>query len=118
MKFLIDANLPFKLAIALRAQGFDTLHTDDLPKKERTTDKEIREIAILQNRVVITKDFDFLDSQILNNIPEKLLMVTTGNITNKRLLDIVEKNFESIVGLFEFYDLIEINNIEIIVHEK
>jgi predicted nuclease of predicted toxin-antitoxin system len=29
MKFLIDANLPFKLAIHLKGNGFDVLHTDE-----------------------------------------------------------------------------------------
>jgi predicted nuclease of predicted toxin-antitoxin system len=38
MKFLVDANLPFKLASNLKDKGFDTLHTDNLPNKERTTD--------------------------------------------------------------------------------
>lgn len=33
MKFFIDANLPFKLALALKAKGYDVLHTDDLPDK-------------------------------------------------------------------------------------
>lgn len=37
MKFFADANLPYKLAIWLRQLGFDALHTDDLPDKERTS---------------------------------------------------------------------------------
>ncbi len=45
MRFFVDANLPFKFALNLRNRGFDTLHTDDLPNKERTTDNEIREIT-------------------------------------------------------------------------
>jgi len=59
MKFLIDAKLPFKLATNLRSKGFDILHTDELPNQERTTDREIRQISIEQNRIVITKDSDF-----------------------------------------------------------
>ncbi len=82
MKFLVDANLPFRLAQGLRKKGFDTLHTDDLPNKERTTDKEIRSVPMKQDRIVITKDTDFLDSHIIQGIPNKLLLVTTGNIVN------------------------------------
>lgn len=82
MKFLIDANLHFKLAKALAQKGFDIIHTDNLPNKEKTTDKEIREFAAEQNRIIITKDSDFLDSHLLLNNPSKLLLVTTGNITN------------------------------------
>lgn len=118
MKFLIDANLPFKLAHILKEQDFDVLHTDDLPNKERTTDKEIRKFVFDQNRIVITKDSDFLDSHLIKNIPSKLLLVTTGNITNNELLSLFKKNFETIVKLFESYNLIEFDTKQIIGHEK
>jgi predicted nuclease of predicted toxin-antitoxin system len=61
MRFFIDANLPQKLALNLRAKGYDAFHTDDLPNKERTTDEEIRKFAMEQERIVITKDSDFLN---------------------------------------------------------
>ena len=56
MKFFVDANLPYRLALRLRQLGFDAIHTDDLPNKERTTDNEIRQISIDQDRVVLIKD--------------------------------------------------------------
>lgn len=62
MKFLIDANLPYKLKKLFVDKKLDVIHTDDLPNKERTTDKEIRNICEEYNRIVITKDIDFLDS--------------------------------------------------------
>jgi len=118
MRFLIDANLPFKLAQTLKDKGYDVIHTDDLPNKERTTDKEIRKIAIDQNYTIISKDSDFLDSHLLQRIPTKLLFVATGNIINKDLIDLFNKNFEAINILFDSYDLIELNNKQIIGHEK
>jgi predicted nuclease of predicted toxin-antitoxin system len=118
MKFLIDANLSFKLASALRSRGYDVLHTDDLPDKERTSDKKIREVSVRQNRTIISKDSDFLDSLLISGVPSKLLLVTTGNIINKELLLLFEKYFDSIVQLFDLYDLIELDNLQIIVHEK
>jgi predicted nuclease of predicted toxin-antitoxin system len=118
MKFIVDANLPFKLAIRLRQLGFDVIHTDNLPNKEKTSDKEIRQVSIEQNRVVITKDSDFLDSHLIQGIPSRLIFVTTGNIANRDLLNIIEKYFETMIKLLEIYDLIEINNVEIIGHEK
>ena len=59
MKFLIDANLSFKLSKFLKNKGYDVIHTDNLPNKERTTDNDIRRFAIDQNRIIITKDIDF-----------------------------------------------------------
>jgi predicted nuclease of predicted toxin-antitoxin system len=118
MKFLIDANLPFRLSKALKAKGYDILHTDDLPNKERTTDKEIRKISVEQDRIVITKDSDFLDSHVIQGVPSKLLLVTTGNIVNKELIDLFDKYFETTIQLFDTYDLIELNNEQIIGHER
>ena len=118
MKFLVDANLPFRLALYLISKGYDVIHTDNLPFKERTTDKEIRKIAVEQDRIIITKDSDFLDSHLIQGIPGKLFFVTTGNITNKELLVLFENYFESVVQLLEIYDLIELNDDQLIVHEK
>ncbi len=116
MKFLLDANLPFKLAKFLNAKGFDIIHTDNLPNKERTTDKELRNISFAENRIIITKDSDFLDSHLIQGIPHKLLLVATGNITNTDLIALFEKYFDSIAQLFNTYDLIELNNDSIIGH--
>lgn len=72
MRFLIDANLPFKLTLILRDKGFDVIHTDNLPNKEQTTDREIRDISLEENRIVISKDSDFLDSHLIIGIPKKI----------------------------------------------
>lgn len=117
MKFLIDANLPYKLAESLKKNGFDVVHTDDFPHKERTKDSDIRDASLEQNLIVITKDTDFLDSHVINQIPKKLLLISTGNITNKALRDLFEKYFYKIVALFVNYDLIEMDNDKITVHE-
>ncbi len=118
MRFLIDANLPHKLSPILKAKGFDVIHTDDLPNQERTTDAEIRKASIEDDRIIITKDTDFLDSHIIKQIPSKLLLVTTGNINNNKLRSLFNDHFETIVKLFDHYDLIEIDNSRITGHEK
>lgn len=117
MKFIIDAQLPFALTRYLEQKGFDVIHTDDLPNKEYTTDNEIREISVKENRIVITKDSDFLDSFYVNSIPPKLLLVSTGNIKNKALVRLFDSNIEKIVELFDTYSFLELDNIEILGHE-
>lgn len=94
------------------------MHTDDLPDKERTSDKKIRKVSVEENRIIISKDSDFLDSLLISGVPTKLLLVTTGNIINKELLILFEKYFDSIVQLFDLYNLIELDNEQIVVHEK
>lgn len=85
MKFLVDAQLPVRLARFLQASGYDTLHTKDLPKQNATSDTAINDISVEQGRVVITKDADFVDSFLTIQKPLKLLLVYTGNIKNTEL---------------------------------
>ena len=66
----------------MRDAGHDTIHTLDLPDANRTTDAEINELSARDLRVVITKDTDFVDSFLLFHRPYKLLLISTGNITN------------------------------------
>lgn len=83
MKFLVDAQLPYQLKLWLLAKGFDAIHTRDLPAQNLSPDRDIAQIADADNRVVITKDSDFLKLHILEQQPAQLLMVTTGNIINQ-----------------------------------
>lgn len=77
MNFLIDAQLPRRLAWKLRELGHDVLHTLDLPSGNRTPDKEINAVALRDGRVVVTKDADFVNSFLLLGQPGKLVLVST-----------------------------------------
>jgi predicted nuclease of predicted toxin-antitoxin system len=88
----------------------------DLPDANRTEDKYINELSIKENRVVITKDSDFLESFLIKLIPAKLVIVKTGNITNRDLFMILEKHIGYICEALSQSSLIEINKTEIIVH--
>ncbi|HMO40492.1 MAG TPA: DUF5615 family PIN-like protein [Saprospiraceae bacterium] len=116
MKFIVDAQLPYRLAKFIRDRGLDAIHTDDLPEKDRTADSEIRRIAREQNRIVITKDNDFLESHILKNEPAHLFLITTGNITNKALLMRFEKNWTEIEEKLARYYFLEMDNTKLIIH--
>lgn len=115
--FLVDAQLPYQLSDFLNKQGFDNIHTDDLPEKERTSDKEIRELAHVQSRIVITKDSDFIHSYYFQKKPSSLLLVSTGNIRNTHLMNLFSKNIASILELFTKYKFVELTNEDIIGHE-
>ncbi len=117
IKFLVDAQLPFSLALFLNGKGFDVKHTNDLPNRDQTTDSEIRILAKEENRIVITKDNDFFDSYILSKSPARLLLISTGNIINRHLFLLFEKNFELIIKYFESYNFLELTNDELYAHE-
>jgi predicted nuclease of predicted toxin-antitoxin system len=110
MKFLVDAQLPFTLKAWLISQGFDTIHTADLPKQNLSTDTEIVDIAVREDRILISKDSDFLKLKILSHKPRRLLLITTGNIANRSLRALIEKNFVSIYALFESFEVVELGN--------
>lgn len=116
MKFIVDAQLPKSLADWPKDQNFDAIHTLDLPKQNKTSNDEILKIAQSENRIVISKDSDFLQSYILRNKPEKLILVTTGNIRNIDLIGIIEKNFEVIADSINKFNVLEINQRAIVIH--
>lgn len=118
MKFLIDAQLPKKLKAWLIEHGVEAIHTLDLPKKNDTADIEIIDYAEETSVVIITKDSDFLQYRIVKGIPEKLLIIATGNIVNKELIKLFELNFSRIHSLFsEGYKVVEMDNDTITIHE-
>ncbi|MEO0015039.1 MAG: hypothetical protein RLZZ535_3428 [Cyanobacteriota bacterium] len=117
MKFLVDAQLPVRLARFLQASGYDTLHTRDLPQQNATLDTKINDISIEQGRVVITKDSDFVDSFMTIQKPSKLLLVSTENIRNNELEVIFKNNLSTLVDLLQNNNYVEMNRDEIIVHQ-
>jgi len=86
VKFLVDAQLPARLAGFLQQAGHDAVHTSALPTGNRTTDMRITRIADGESRVVVTKDRDFRDGHLLSGSSRRLLVVATGNITNTELM--------------------------------
>ncbi len=118
MKFLVDAQLPARLARFLSSAGHDVLHTTELPGGNRTTDGRIAELADDEERVVVTKDRDFRDSHLLSWSPQRLLVVATGNITNTALLSLFEAHLDAILTAFEEADFVELTPGSLVVHRR
>jgi len=116
MKFLVDAQLPRRLSLRLCALGHDAMHTLDLPLGNRTPDRVIERLSMSGERVVITKDADFVNSLIVQGVPYKLLLISTGNITNSELEHLFFRNLEAMVAGFATHDFIEIDREAIRFH--
>lgn len=116
MKFLVDAQLPRRLALRLRELGHESIHTLDLPHGNRTTDTLVNDLSIREHYVVVTKDADFVNSFILNRQPHKLLLVSTGNISNAELEALFFSNLEKLAEGFDSFDYIELNQRALIFH--
>ena len=116
MKFLVDAQLPRRLVRRLREAGHDALHTLDLPGGNRTTDAVINDLSARERYVVVTKDSDFVNSFLLSRQPYKLLLVSTGNISNAELEALFLSNLEKIAEAFDSFDYIELDRRTLIFH--
>lgn len=116
MRFLVDAQLPRTLRDLLNEKGHHAIHTLDLALKNATPDGIICQISESENRVVISKDVDFLQSYIIKGVPEKLILVKTGNIRNAILLKLFAEHLDQIVETMNTHTLVEISETEIISH--
>ena len=116
MKFLVDAQLPRRLARLLASEAHDALHTLDLPGGNRTPDAELCNICAREQRVLLTKDLDFTDSFLLNRRPAQLLLISTGNIDNRDLEALVRARLPEIEAAFASSSFIELDRDGIIIH--
>ncbi len=114
MKFVVDAQLPERVARWLQASGHEAIHTKDLPDGNRTPDSIINELSLREHYVVVTKDEDFVDTFLLRHEPYKLLLIATGNITNDDLERLFQHNLESIIQAFNECDFIELQRTALI----
>ena len=105
MNFLIDAHLPRRMAAWLTGAGCDAIHTLDLPDGNRTNDEQVNDVADRERRAVISKDADFVDTHILRGRPAKLLLISTGNLSNRELESLVVPLIPEIVREFGSYSL-------------
>lgn len=116
LNWLIDAQLPKRLAFLLNEQGDDAIHTLDLPIGNFTPDSAITEIADRESRIVITKDQDFVNSFLLHGKPRQLLLISTGNIANHDLVSLLAANLPAIRTMFASGTFVELNRQHVILH--
>jgi predicted nuclease of predicted toxin-antitoxin system len=115
MNFVVDAQLPRRMTVWLTAAGCDALHTLDLPDGNRTTDEQINDVANREQRVLVTKDADFVDTHLLRGRPAKLLLISTGNISNRDLEALVVPLIPDIVREFQAHSFLELGPTGIVV---
>src|SRR3954447_17571431 len=108
MNFAVDAQLPRRMTTWFAAAGCDAIHTLDLPDGNRTTDEQVNDVADREQRVVITKDADFVDTHVLRGRPAKLLLISTGNISNRDLEALMVPLIPDIVRAFGSHSFLEL----------
>jgi predicted nuclease of predicted toxin-antitoxin system len=96
------------MAAWLTDAGFDAIHTLDLPDGNRATDAVVNEVADRDQRVVISKDADFVDTHLLHGRAAKLLLISTGNISNRELEALMIPIISDIVRELRLHSFLEL----------
>jgi len=115
MNFLVDAQLPRRMTAWFAAAGCNAIHTLELPNTNRSTDEQINELADREQRVVVTKYADFVDSHLLRGRPPKLLLISTGNISNRDLEALVAPLIPDIVREFGSHKFLELGRAGLVI---
>ncbi|RJP49879.1 MAG: hypothetical protein C4557_10585 [Anaerolineaceae bacterium] len=116
MNFLIDANLPRRLTRIFQERGHHAVHTLDLPAGNATADSVLLDYSEQNNCVITTKDSDFSTSFWLQNRPDKLLLISTGNIRNADLETLLVANFDQLISALDENRFVELTREHVIVH--
>lgn len=114
LEFWIDNNLPPQMAIWLK-EDFNVSAKSFYELNFQTTDDEIVfEIAAnkLNTIIITTKDIDFVKLSEKKTAIPKILYLNIGNVSNKKLKELIYKSFKQVLRMFLETDelLVEINN--------
>ena len=93
------------------------MHTLDLPDGNQTSDREIIALAEHGQRIVVTKDADFVISFWVHHQPSKLLLISTGNITNAELEQLLVPQLPALAEAFATHDFVELARTTMLIHE-
>lgn len=90
-EFIVDANLPFKIA---KWQNDSFEHV--LKINPFWDDDEIWDYAFKKNLIIITKDKDFRLKQLISGSPPKIIHIKFGNLLLKEFENVIESCWDQV----------------------
>ena len=100
MRFLIDNQLPIALATYLRECGHDCVHVLDLHLDE-ADDRFLWDLCIRENRVLVSKDHDFLYFAARPGDSGRFMWLRLGNCRNDVLIRAMKNDHGKAIADFE-----------------
>ena len=88
MKLLLDANLSWRLTKVLSSHFVETKHILDF-FEHNAQDFPIWQLAKKENYTIVTNDEDFVGLVALRGWPPKVILLKTGNQSNKYLCSLL-----------------------------
>jgi len=116
MNFLIDANLPRRLVRVFQERGQEAVHTLDLQDGNAAVDAALLDYSDEHNCIITTKESDFSTAFWVKNRPNKLLLISTGNIRNADLEELLVAIFEQLIAELIDNRFVELTREHVIVH--
>jgi predicted nuclease of predicted toxin-antitoxin system len=95
VNFLIDVNLPPRLARWLSSRGHDGKHLSDLDLLT-ATDTRIWDRGKSQGEIIVSKDNDFYDRSLIFGAPPQVFHIAVGNCSNARLFELIQSQWNEI----------------------
>jgi predicted nuclease of predicted toxin-antitoxin system len=85
-------------------------HVENITLPQPAKDSAIWDFAKANNAIIVTNDNDFYKLSILKGFPPKVIILRTGNQSNKYITEILIKHVSDIKNLSESneYGLLEI----------
>jgi len=100
MKLLIDHNLSPKLVKRLADVYPFSQHVSELGMSE-AMDKEVWEYARQHDFLIVTRDADFNEYQLMVGFPPKIIWIRRGNCPTTTIETILRHNYEAVETLWE-----------------
>ncbi len=99
MKLLFDENISWRIKKKLQNTFPVCLHVSDISPK-LLSDTLIWNYAKEHNFIIVTFDEDFVDIQIINGFPPKILWLRGGNKPTNIIVEKIIKYENEIINLF------------------
>lgn len=101
MNLVLDANISWRLCSKLKSHFGDCFHVDHIGLKIPASDNDIWKYALANELIIVTNDDDFVNVLNFKGYPSKIILLKTGNQSNKYIEAILIKHKENI---HSFYD--------------
>lgn len=100
MRLLLDQNLSPRLVTALADIYPESAHVRDFGMA-MSPDHEVLQFARENGFILVSKDSDFLDPQIVRGSPTKTVWIRRGNCSTREIENILRRHTEDMTRLKE-----------------
>ncbi|HEY8741643.1 MAG TPA: DUF5615 family PIN-like protein [Chloroflexota bacterium] len=98
MKLLLDQNLSPRLIDRLADLFPGSSHVSQVGL-DRAFDRDVREFALANDYIIVTKDADFGELSVVLGFPPKVIWLRVGNCTTHRIEQLLRIGYAAIAAL-------------------